>query len=79
MRGFLLVTFAASAIALATPALAQTYTPAQQRRACFGDAIRLCVRYIPNRSRVFHCMQARHDELSPKCRRVFDAGVQTRS
>jgi hypothetical protein len=74
-------TVALAAIALtsaASVASAKTYTYAQERRACRGDAIRLCWRYIPNRDRITVCMAAKHDQLSPKCRLVFDTAGPAR-
>ena len=63
-------------VVLSNPAMAQAYTPAQ-RAACEGDVMRLCFWYVPRRARIIQCMQAKHDQLSPKCAKVFDAGMAT--
>ena len=63
-------------MACMTPAMPQVNTPAQ-RAACEGDVMRLCLWYVPRRARIIKCMQAKHDQLSPKCARVFDAGMAT--
>lgn len=63
--------------ATVAPALAQSGpSEAEQRQACMGDAMRLCAAYIPNRAQIRNCMAAQHDQLSPKCRAVFDASTQ---
>ena len=63
-------------MACAGPAMAQANTPAQ-RAACEGDVMRLCFWYVPRRARIIQCMQAKHNLLSPKCAKVFDAGMST--
>ena len=63
--------------AVVTPALAQSGpTEDQQRQACMGDAMRLCAAYVPNRTKIRDCLGSQHDQLSPQCRAVFDAGVK---
>ena len=63
-------------IGLSTSAMSQANTPAQ-RAACEGDVMRLCFWYVPRRARIIQCMQAKHAQLSPKCAKVFDAGMAT--
>jgi len=59
------------------PALAQSApNEAVQRQACMGDAVRLCGAYIPDRAKIQSCMAAQPEQLSPRCRAVFDASVQ---
>ena len=57
----------------ATSAFAQDNrsTP-EQRAACAPDAFRLCVGYIPDPSRVEHCLRQNKSDLSDACRSVFD-------
>jgi hypothetical protein len=62
-------------VTASTSVLAQS-DEAQQRRACRGDAIRLCWRFIPNHALITNCMAAKHDQLSPGCMQVFDAGMR---
>ena len=46
----------------------------EQRRACMGDAIRLCAAEIPNVSRITSCMRTNFSKLSPGCKTVFLKG-----
>jgi hypothetical protein len=50
-----------------------TGTP-EQRRACMGDAIRLCAAEIPNVSRITSCMRTNFSKLSPACKTVMMKG-----
>jgi hypothetical protein len=61
---------------LATPVLAQPYSPALHRKACGGDAMRLCWHEIPNRSVIIDCLTAKRNQLSPTCGRAFDASIR---
>jgi hypothetical protein len=49
----------------AAPALAET---PEGRQACMNDAFRVCQDAIPDRERVFNCLAAHKDALSPACR-----------
>ncbi len=62
------------AISASTPALPQIF---MQRLACTGDAMRLCRAYVPNHQLVANCMELKHDQLSPRCMNVFDAGMRS--
>jgi hypothetical protein len=57
----------------ATPASAQDNggTP-EQRAACAPDAFRLCSSYIPDPTRVEHCLRQNKSDLSDACRSVFE-------
>src|SRR5688500_2688269 len=55
-------------LAAAAPASAQT---AQEQAACQDDAMRVCSADIPDRDRVFHCLVAKRDAISPACRSVL--------
>ena len=46
----------------------------EQRRACMGDAFRLCAAEIPNVSRITTCMRTNFSKLSPACKTVFLKG-----
>jgi hypothetical protein len=46
----------------------------EQRRACMGDAIRLCAAEIPNVSRITSCMRTNFSKLSPACKEVMVRG-----
>lgn len=57
----------------ATSAFAQDNrgTP-EQRAACAPDAFRLCTSYIPDPTRVEHCLRQNKSDLSDACRSVFE-------
>jgi hypothetical protein len=68
------LSIAAAAIFLcATSALAQENqgTP-EQRAACAPDASRLCTSYIPDPTRVEHCLRQNKSDLNDACRSVFE-------
>jgi len=44
----------------------------EQRAACAPDAFRLCSSYIPDPTRVEHCLRQNKSDLSDACRSVFD-------
>jgi hypothetical protein len=43
-----------------------------QRAACMPDAFRLCAGYIPDPTRVEHCLRQNKSDLSDACRSVFE-------
>lgn len=49
----------------AAPALAET---PEGRQACTNDAFQFCQDAIPDRERVFNCLAAHKDTISPACR-----------
>ena len=57
----------------ATTAFAQENlgTP-EQRAACAPDAFRLCAGYLPDPTRVEHCLRQNKSDLSDACRLVFE-------
>jgi hypothetical protein len=62
-----------AALFCATTASAQEDrgTP-EQRAACAPDAFRLCAGYIPDPTRVEHCLRQNKSDLSDPCRSVFE-------
>jgi len=70
-----LVLFAltAAAVAFGAPAHAET---AVQRRACKGDVLFLCGKYIPRRGAIVRCLVRHLDDLSPACRAVFEGRLR---
>jgi hypothetical protein len=44
----------------------------EQRAACAPDAFRLCASYIPDPTRVEHCLRQNKSDLSDACRSVFE-------
>lgn len=66
------VVFAVAA-PLLTPSLARAETSEEdQKRACMGDAFKLCASEIPDRAAVRRCMGAKRDQLSTECKLAFD-------
>jgi hypothetical protein len=45
---------------------------AEERGACMGDAISLCITAIPNKARIASCLASKMSQLSPRCRAQFD-------
>ncbi len=64
-------TIAASVLVLSGVAAFAAGTP-EQRRACRGDAMRLCRDFIPNVSKITACMQGKVAQLSPACKAQFN-------
>jgi hypothetical protein len=54
-----------------TPALSEGYSYEEQE-ACTGDAFRLCSEFIPDIPRITACMEAKRDQLSPRCAKMFE-------
>jgi len=46
----------------------------EEEQACAGDAFRLCSHMIPDIPKITACMEAKKDQLSPKCARMFAPG-----
>jgi hypothetical protein len=44
----------------------------EQRAACAPDAFRLCSSYIPDPTRVEHCLRQNKSDLSDACRSVLE-------
>ncbi|WP_215765948.1 hypothetical protein [Gluconobacter cerinus] len=55
---------------------ASAATRDEQKQACQGDAIRLCTFAIPNEAKITACMRKKMDQLSPKCRAMFEPAPQ---
>ncbi len=54
---------------LSTAALASVNKPtAEERGACMGDAMTLCIAAIPNKARIASCLASKMSQLSPRCR-----------
>ena len=62
---------AASLCVTAASAQENRGTP-EQRAACMPDAFRLCAGYIPDPTRVEHCLRQNKSDLSDACRSVFE-------
>jgi hypothetical protein len=59
-----------STLAMA-PALSGDGYSFEEQEACTSDAFRLCSEFIPNVNRITTCMQAKQDQLSPRCAKMF--------
>jgi hypothetical protein len=44
----------------------------EQQELCSGDAMRLCSSEIPNVERITACMEQQRDQLSERCKAVFE-------
>ena len=49
---------------------------AQAEHLCYDDVQKLCNADIPNETKIAACMKVHHAQLSPGCRKVFDAGAE---
>lgn len=56
------------------PAFSQEGYSIEEEEACAGDAFRLCANMIPDIPKITACMEAKKDQLSPKCARMFQPG-----
>jgi hypothetical protein len=64
---------------LSTAALASVSKPtAEERGACMGDAISLCIAALPNKARIASCLASKMSQLSPRCRAQFDKAAAGR-
>jgi hypothetical protein len=54
------------------PASSQEGYSYEEQEACTGDAFRLCSEFIPDIPRITACMEAKRDQLSPRCAKMFD-------
>ncbi|MBI3703283.1 MAG: hypothetical protein HY244_05370 [Rhizobiales bacterium] len=62
--------FAIAVVSTFLTAGAVAETP-EERRACIGDAFRICSSAIPDRERVTACMIENKSRLGPACRAVM--------
>jgi hypothetical protein len=60
---------------LILPTTGHGYT-AEEQQACQPDAMRLCGAFIPDVDRITACMIQNKSQLSPECRRLFNAGPE---
>ena len=64
---------------LPTVAAASVSKPtAEERGACMGDAISLCLAAIPNKARIASCLASKMSQLSPRCRSQFEKAAISR-
>ena len=55
-----------------TASAQETRGTREQRAACAPDAFRVCAGYIPDPTRVGHCLRQSKFDLSDACRSVFE-------
>nr|WP_211311014.1 hypothetical protein [Gluconacetobacter liquefaciens] len=55
---------------------AQAASRQEQSAACRGDAIKLCTFAIPNEDKITACMKKKVDQLSPRCRAMFEPAAK---
>jgi|GEM_PF-3347153 len=70
----LLVVLPAISMIGTAPAISQSNYSFEEEQACTSDAFRLCSEFIPDVSRITACMQAKQDQLSPRCAKMFVDG-----
>ena len=76
-----LATAVAMLAALSGPALAAklpsdaTRLRQQAEHICYADVQKLCNDAIPDEDKIKSCMQAKHDQLSPACAKIYDQGI----
>jgi hypothetical protein len=61
----------ATVFMLTTTAVSHAYT-LEQQEICSGDAMRLCSSEIPNVERITACMERQRDQLSERCKAIFE-------
>lgn len=49
---------------------------AQAEHLCYNDVQKLCSADIPDETKIASCMKAHRTQLSPGCRKAFDAGMK---
>ena len=68
--GLIVATALTIALCGTTRAGAET---AEGRQACTNDAFQFCSEFIPDRERVFRCLEARKQQISAACRATMPA------
>ena len=64
---------------LPTAVLASVNKPtAEERGACMGDAMTLCIAASPNKQRIASCLASKMSQLSPRCRAQFEKAATGR-
>ncbi len=69
--------FAFSGLAAQARELTPDYSNDEQTM-CQPDVFRLCNDAVPDEDRIIACMKVKHTQLSPQCRKLFDAGLKKR-
>ncbi|GAA4501645.1 hypothetical protein [Gluconacetobacter tumulicola] len=64
--------FVLFALAVLCVSTAHAASREEQSAACRGDAIKLCTFAIPDEDKVTACMKKKVDQLSPRCRAMFE-------
>ena len=71
-----LLMLAGAGVASAKPMSDKERMRAQAEHLCYDDVQRLCNADIPDETKIAACMKVHHAQLSPGCRKVFDAGLK---
>lgn len=72
----LLLTLAATDLASAKQMSDKERMRAQAEHLCYNDVQKLCSDAIPDEDKVKACMKVHRAQLSPGCRKVFEAGLK---
>ena len=71
----ILLTLATTDLASARMMSDKERARAQAEHLCYNDVQKLCNPEIPDEVKIAACMKVHRTELSPGCRKVFDAGI----
>ena len=72
----MLMVLAGAGVASAKPMSEKERMRARAEHLCYGDVQKLCDADIPDETRIAACMKVHRAQLSPGCRKVFDAGLK---
>jgi hypothetical protein len=50
----------------------------EERGACMGNAISLCIAATANKARIASCLASKMSQVSPRCRAQFDKAAAGR-
>jgi len=75
----LMLAIAFTVSAVSSPSFAFGPDPAEGRRVCGGDALRLCAGEIPNIRKIAVCLITKKNQLSAPCRAFLDQELAARS
>jgi hypothetical protein len=69
-------TFAVALFSLALASIAAAGGEQEDRQACMNDALTVCAQFIPDRSRIEHCLFVNRNRISPACQAVMTRSSQ---
>ncbi|MGO9700788.1 MAG: hypothetical protein ACLPX7_16160 [Xanthobacteraceae bacterium] len=69
-------TFALALFSVALAPVAAIGGEQEDRQACMNDALTVCAQFIPDRSRIEHCLFVNRSRISPACQAVMTRSSQ---